>query len=275
MPEALVHARALDFLDDDERLVLNQIRAHAYLGIWSLGERFVLPFVMLEASRSLHRDEEEFLALMGVGQQAAKHIVAFTRFAQACEHGFDAELGIIGPAGDAVAPFLTRDTLAVGVLVLHLLCTAQPHSLRAMRGAGLMNEPFRRLLQLHWREECQSVRVLSLVVGKLAREASRHQRERAFEQYLTMLDEISASFRPQVRLDLAAFEQSARPLSEQQREAFLEIQGRSYDELFLRSGLEHPTVRRAIADLLGEASPALELAAERFSAVAGSGPGPA
>ena len=217
LPEALVHAERLGFLDASERLVLNQIRGHAYLGL------SILPFVMSQASRILHSDAEAFLALMGFGQQAAKHIIALDRFAAVCQRGFDTELGIIGPAADVLARFLTRDTLALGLLALHVECATQPHSLRAMRATEAIDAQFQRLLQLHWREECQNARLLELVLAQLSADASHHQRERATEQYFAMLAEFSASFRAQVELDLLAFERTVRPLSESQRDEWREL----------------------------------------------------
>ncbi len=265
MPEALVHANGISFLDDSERLVLNQIRGHAYLGISAIGERFVLPFILSQASRTHHRDEEEFLALMGASHRAAKHIVAFARLGSACERGFETELGLLGPAAEAIAPLLTRDTLAVGLLALHVETAAQAHSLRAMRCTEPINEPFRRFLQLHWREESQTARLFELVLGELTNEASRHERERAFEQYLAMLDVLAVSLHEQVRLDLTAFEWTLRRLSDEEQAEWIDVQRRSYEDVFLGCGVEHPAVRRTVANLLGEPSTALLGAAERFS----------
>jgi len=265
LPEALVHAKSSSFLDASDQLVLNQIRGHAYLGLSILGEKLVLPFVMSQASRCLNSDGEEFLALMGVGQQAAKHIVVFDKFALACQRGFDTELGVIGPAADVLARFLTRDTLALGLLALHVECAAQPHSLRAMRATEAIDAQFQRLLQLHWREECQNARLLELVLEQLSADASRHQHERAIEQYFGMLTELSASFRAQVELDLVAFERTVRPLSESQRNEWRELQGQSYDEVFLHHGTNHPAVRRTIVNVFAGESSALDAATMRFS----------
>src|SRR5262245_50547640 len=45
MPESLARVEELDFLAARERRLLNQIRGHAYLGIFGLVEEFILPFV--------------------------------------------------------------------------------------------------------------------------------------------------------------------------------------------------------------------------------------
>src|SRR5262245_66473570 len=52
MPESLARVRALDFLSEHEKMLLNQIRGHTYLRIFGLVEEFILPFV-LDHARSL------------------------------------------------------------------------------------------------------------------------------------------------------------------------------------------------------------------------------
>ena len=57
MPENLARVAPLDFLDDREKLILNQIRGHTYLCIFGLVEEFILPFV-LDHARPLINGED-------------------------------------------------------------------------------------------------------------------------------------------------------------------------------------------------------------------------
>jgi hypothetical protein len=45
LPETLARTRPLEFLSGKERLLLNQIRARGYLGLFELVEAFIVPFV--------------------------------------------------------------------------------------------------------------------------------------------------------------------------------------------------------------------------------------
>jgi hypothetical protein len=53
MPESLARVEELDFLNAEEKKVLNQIRGHAYLSIFGLVEEFILPFVIDHVRPSL------------------------------------------------------------------------------------------------------------------------------------------------------------------------------------------------------------------------------
>ncbi len=265
LSDALVHGQRLPFLDAREQVLLTQIRAYTYLELLTLAEKFVVPFVMAQAAKSLHGDIERFLALMGFGQQAAKHMAAFARFASAVQLGGRAQCELVATAEDITASFLTHNTLAIGLLVLHCECIAQPHHVRAMRGRDEVDEQFRELMRVHWREEAQNVQLVGLILAELAQATSRHEHARAVQQYLAMLEALSTVFVSQVDLDLAAFERAARPLGDDERRQWRAEQSLSYDEVFLRYGVEHPLLRRTVEDSLGVPLAPLDEAARRFT----------
>ncbi len=265
LSEPLVHAQRLPFLDARERILLSQIRACTYLELLVLAEKFVVPFVMAQAAKSLHGDIERFLALMGFGQQAAKHMAAFSRFASAVRSGGQSQCELVAAAQDVTASFLTHNTLAVGLLVLHYECIAQPHHVRAMRGDDEVDAQFRELVRLHWREDAQHVQLVGLILADLAQAMPRHEQTRAVQQYLAMLEALSTVFVSQVDVDLAAFERAVRPLGDDERRLWRAEQSMSYDEVFLRPGVEHPLLRRVVAEQLGVPLEPLDDAARRFT----------
>src|SRR6188768_4153323 len=46
MPESLARVEQLPFLNDKEKLVLNQIRGNTYLSIFVIVEEFIVPYVL-------------------------------------------------------------------------------------------------------------------------------------------------------------------------------------------------------------------------------------
>ena len=77
MPESLARTEPLDFLDKDEKLVLNQIRGNGYLCIFGLVEEFILPFVLDHARPMLDQDDGRTRALL---QFATGFLEAFLDF---------------------------------------------------------------------------------------------------------------------------------------------------------------------------------------------------
>ncbi|MCA9617534.1 MAG: hypothetical protein KC731_00845 [Myxococcales bacterium] len=270
LPEALVHGERLPFLTARERVVLSQIRGHAYLRIFALAKKFILPFVMTQAANCLYGDSEELLALMGFGQEEAKHATLFDRFSTAFGRGFDTVCEVVGPAEDIAAKVLLNHKLAVGLAVAHFELMSQSHYVRAARSDATIDQGFQELLRLHWREECQHVRLDALILKRLAAQCSPYERERAVQQYLDLLDDLAGVLRDQVDLDLEAFERSARPLTDGERETWRHEQARSYDDVYIRQGLDHAVFRSTIAAHFGGPFAALDEAARRFASSAAS-----
>ena len=46
MPESLARVEQLNFLNDEEKRVLNQIRGNTYLSIFVIVEEFIVPYVL-------------------------------------------------------------------------------------------------------------------------------------------------------------------------------------------------------------------------------------
>ena len=86
MPESLARVSGLSFLNDQEKLVLNQIRGNAYLATFGLVEEFILPFVMDHARSHLQGDDYRARALLQFAGEEAKHIQLFKRFRQDPEY---------------------------------------------------------------------------------------------------------------------------------------------------------------------------------------------
>ena len=80
MPESLARISKLNFLNADERLVLNQIKGHTYLQIFGLVEEFILPFVLDHVRPSLDKDDYRVRAFLQFAGEEAKHIQLFKTF---------------------------------------------------------------------------------------------------------------------------------------------------------------------------------------------------
>lgn len=263
LPESMVHGSRLPFLSPRERVVLSQIRAQTYLEIFMLAEKLVVPFVMSRAALALHADPERFLALMSFGQQEAKHIVLFERFARAVGRGLGQELH--RPADDLTAKILTYHNLAIALVVLHVDVLAEAHARCAEQAREPLEPNMLELLRSHCLEEAQHVRFDRLIIGELLTQSTQYERERAVQQYLEILDDLRASFERQAELDLRAFETHVRDLQPDESKAFRHDQGLSYGTNFLQRGLAHPVVRQTIDEGFGGPFPEVEAARERYS----------
>jgi hypothetical protein len=271
LPERLVHVASLDCLDDAGRLALNHIRAHSYLRLFALVERFILPFAMFHAAKAMRSSAERLLALMQFGEEEAKHIALFERFSEAFEFGFGSHCGIVGPADDVADVVLAEDPLSVALLVLHIEWMTQEHYTASVRGETRIDEQFASLLRHHWMEEAQHARIDTLLLEEMIDEVAEHQRERALLGYLDLLEGVDGLLGNQVELDLEALGHVVGTLSGATRDRVRANQRASYRDVFLRSGIEHPRVQAFVHKRFGGQRERIEANAARWRTDADAG----
>lgn len=254
LPEALVHFDATGLESAEQRLILNHVRAHAYLQLFALVERFILPFAMQHAAAAMRSSAERLLALMQFGEEEAKHIALFERFSEAFEFGFGSHCEVVGPAEAVADEVLSAEPLALGLLVLHIEWMTQEHYTQAVRGHDDIDPQFESLLRHHWMEEAQHARIDTLLLEDMLDDANERERERGVRGYLGLLDRVDGLLGMQVELDREALEFATGELDESARQRLRVSQRASYREVFLRSGTDHPRVREFIRRHFGGAA---------------------
>jgi hypothetical protein len=265
LPEALARTEALLCLTADERLVLNHIRAHEYLGMFGLVEEFVLPFVLDHARQQLSGDDWRVRALLQFAGEEAKHIQLFKRFHDVFETGFGIECPMIGPAEAVSAEILRHDPLAVALAILQIEWMTQSHYIDSVRDDGDLDPLFKSLLKHHWMEEAQHARLDTLMVEALAEGRSGDGIARAFAGYLEIGAFLDKGLAAQTELNLGVFERVAgRTLGSADRPAFLAQQHQAARWTFLGSGMTHPKFRAALAGISPAADAALAAVAPSF-----------
>ena len=241
LPEALARVEELDFLDAREKRVLNQIRGHAYLGIFGLVEEFILPFVLDHARPQLSGDDWRVRALLQFAQEEAKHIHLFKRFREEFERGFGHRCEVIGPPAAVAQAVLAHDPLGVALVILQIEWMTQRHYLDSVKDAQELDPQFKSLLKHHWMEESQHAKLDTLVVEGLAAKSTPAEIEQGVEDFLKIGMFIDGGLEAQTKFDLEALAKvTGRTLSESQaREAF-EVQRQANRWTYLGSGMTHP-----------------------------------
>jgi hypothetical protein len=173
MPESLARVEPLNFLNSEEKRVLNQIRGNAYLTIFGLVEEFILPFVLDHARPQLQGDDYRVRALLKFAGEEAKHIQLFKRFRQEFEEGFGTECPVIGPPRRSPPRYSSTIRWAVAITTLHIEWMVQSHYVDSVRDNQNLDPQFKSLLKHHWLEEVQHAKLDTLMVEALAKDATK------------------------------------------------------------------------------------------------------
>jgi hypothetical protein len=266
MPESLARTAALGFLSDREKIVLNQIREHAYLRIFGLVEEFILPFVLDQARSILTGEDYRVRAYLEFAGEEAKHIHLFHRFTEAFNQGFGTSCEVIGPPEAVAKHVLSHHPLSVALVILHIEWMTQRHFVDSVNGDARLDPCFKDLLKHHWMEEMQHAQLDTLMVEDLAMCMSPREIDAAIDGYWSIGRFLDEGLKTQVEFDAAAFERAiGRALNTDERAQFIEVQRQANRWTYLGSGMSHPKFVEMMGKLSKDRQRALLDAVPTFS----------
>ena len=266
MPESLARVSKLDFLNAEEKLVLNQIKGHTYLQIFGLVEEFILPFVLDHVRPSLDKDDYRVRAFLQFASEEAKHIQLFKTFTAEFHKTFPTECEVIGPPSSVATAILVHQPLAVALAILLIEWMSQIHYTDSIKDNQDLDAQFKSLLKNHWLEEAQHAKLDTLMVEALADGMTEAEIEAAVDEFLEIGAFLDEGLKQQAIFDMEAFERATgRELSAAEREEFIGYQHQANRWTYLGSGMTHPR----FLETLGKLSPAQRRRIEEVAPVFG------
>lgn len=266
MPDSLARVNAIDFLDHEEKIVLNQIRGYGYLTTFGLVEEFILPFVLDHVRPHLNEDDYRTRALLQFASEEAKHIQLFKQFAKEFEQGFVTYCETIGPPEEIGKAVLSHGPLGVALVILGTEWATQKHYLESVRDDNELDPQFKSLLRNHWIEEAQHTKLDTLMVQSLTDNLTEDQIEKGINDYAAIGGLIDDGLKQQVEFDLEAFQRAAgRMLAEFERKQFRSIQLQALRWTYLGSAMVHPNFLATIGEFSPSARKRIEEMAPEFS----------
>ncbi|MEX2455274.1 MAG: hypothetical protein WD470_11250, partial [Rhodospirillaceae bacterium] len=266
MPETFARVADLDFLNDHEKRLLNQIRGRGYLNMFAVVEEFILPFVMDHVRPELHGDDYRVRALLQFATEEAKHIHLFKCFLEAFDGGFGTACNFIGPADEIGDAVLAHDPLAVGLVILMIEWMTQAHYVGSVKDDTGLDPMFANLLRNHWMEEAQHAKLDTLIVETLAATYTPAKKEKAMDDFFAIGAMVDGALAQQVAFDVDAFERaSGYVMTAAERERFTAVQHQAQRWTYLGSGMRHPNFLASIDALGGTARQRIDEATPVFS----------
>lgn len=240
LPEALSGERKLPFLNDAERLRLNQITGNAYLNLFAFVEEYIIATAMRHAQAEMHGDHQALRALVRFAEEEIKHQQMFFRYLDAFKTGFGHPCGVLGDAAAVAQVILSKGAMAVMLVTLHLEIMTQSHYTESVRDDDTIDHLFARLLKHHWMEEAQHARIDALELDKLVSDATPAQIETAFNEYLDLVGAFDGLVAAQAKMDLPSLETAAgKKFSTEQGADIVRVQHEAYRNTFLVLGMQN------------------------------------
>jgi hypothetical protein len=253
MPENLAQTEGMEYLDEREKRVLNQIRGHAYLSIFGIVEEFIVPFVLDHARPFINGEDYRARAFLEFASEEAKHIHLFRSFEAEFRKGFATECKVIGPADAIAQKVLSHHPLSVALAILQIEWMTQRHFQESIHDDGSLDPQFKSMLKHHWMEEMQHAQLDTMMVETLSEKMNQAQIDEAVDGYVDIGMFIDGGLKQQTAFDLEALEvATGRTLSHQNRLDFMTAQHQANRWTYLGSGMTH----KNFLETLGRLSPA-------------------
>jgi predicted metal-dependent hydrolase len=266
MPESLARVQSLSFLNEAEKILLNQIRGFGYLYTFGVVEEFILPFVLDHVRPHLNEDDYRTRALLQFASEEAKHIQLFKKFAEEFEAGFVTYVDTIGPPEEIGKAVLSHSPLGVALVILGIEWMTQQHYLESVRDNENLDPQFRSLLRHHWMEESQHTKLDTLMIQTLTDNLSAEEIEKGISDYAAIGALIDNGIQQQVRFDMQALQRAAgRDLSKAEEDQFRATQKQAVRWTYLRSAMKHPKFLETVGEISAGARTQIDEMSRAFS----------
>jgi len=241
MPESLARVEQLNFLNDEEKRVLNQIRGNTYLSIFVIVEEFIVPYVLDHVRPTLSEDDYRAMAFLQFAGEEVKHIQLFKQFANEFKAGFSTECKIIGPSADIGKAILANDPLGVALAILMIEWMTQDHYIDSIKDDVALDPLFKSLLKNHWLEESQHAKLDTRMVETVAATLSPAEIEKGVDAFFEIGGFLDNGLKQQTEFDLESFElATGRKLNEAEKDEFIKVQLQANRWTYIGSGMVHP-----------------------------------
>jgi hypothetical protein len=267
LPERIAGVSGIGCLDDDEKRLLNQIRANSYCHIFAFVEEYIVPMVMDHARADVYGDETRLWSLLRFAEEETKHQQMLRRACEQFEAGFGVSCGLV-PGREAVAEAVL-DTSPLTALLLTSMIEwfTQLHYVEHVRDRAELDDLFRDILRFHWIDESRHARMDSLLIDEVASALTAEQREQAIDQLLELGGAVDGLLAQQVELDIDALQTATgRSFTDDERDDVRAHQRRAYRWTFLVSGLQHPKFVGIVGELTATGQAKIAAAAQALAA---------
>lgn len=268
LPDRLSGSHQLDFLSESERLTMNHINGNAYINLFAFVEEYIVATVVNHAQAEMFGDHSAVRALVRFAEEEIKHQQLFWRYLEAFKRDFPHPCEVLGSAAAVAQVILSKSAMAVLMVTLHLEIMTQAHYTECFRADSALDPLFVRLLKHHWMEESQHAKIDVLELDKLASDAPPEQIEKAFDDYLDLIDAFDGLLAQQAGMDRdSAVGALGRRFDAEQDATIVRALHRAYRWTFLVSGMQNPTFTKVLRRINPEAAVRVAKKAAELEAV--------
>jgi len=195
----------------------------------------------------------------------------FERYGRVFAGAFSGECETLIVAAEISHVLSARGAMSAILVTLHLELATQWHFVECFMGDDTADPLFRRIIEAHWLEECQHVKIDALELARAAAVMSDGAIDGAIHDYLQIVETLSQIVVRQADLDVESLcSVVQRSFSDDEKAKLISSRAEMYRGLFIVSGMVNPHFLDAVRRILPEGSQVIEARAKAIAKSSGA-----
>jgi hypothetical protein len=253
LPDGLSLVGALDFLADDERVLMSRIQGRTYANLFGLVERFVNAKVLELGQRHVLGDQVALEAMVRFSDEELKHQELFRRVevlaGQTMPEGYEFRLD----ANQVAQVVLGKPTWSVLALTCLIELYTQTHYKESIAPDDRLSELYRDVFRFHWMEESQHAVLDELEWKAEDRRADAANRSAGVTGLIELVAAVDGLLQVQSDADAAYFVASVdRRFTADEEEAIRTTFLKAYRYQYICSGVQQTRFTEILRGMIDE-----------------------
>lgn len=245
-PDSWLGINSIDFLSDQQRLILNHARAFSYIHLLGHYEDFIVRHITGVAVSADLSNSSRNRAIYRFCDEEIKHQELFAQ----------AEIQMEESCGFSFGRYFDDNKINLNILVDNIMNHSPParalilqafewgtqrHYLESVKDTQGIDALYSDLLKAHWLEESQHVKIGKEEIMAFASALNADERCAVFDEIISIAGLIGETFGAQVQEELKTLEQQSKlSLNDQQRSQLFEALMTSMQAIWTGVALSHP-----------------------------------
>ena len=254
LPDSISKLDQLDFLNDEERLLLSQIQGRTYANMFGFVERFITAKILELTRDHWLGDQIALEALVRFCDEELKHEELFRRIEKMMASGMPEGYKFLPQPNEVASAVLEKSTWAVLALILEIELFTQAHYKQSIEPDENLSELYKDVFLFHWKEESHHAVMDELEWPREDEKITSADRERAIDELIELVGAVDGILQAQSVVDAEYFLKVVdRSFSEEEIERIKELLLKAYRWQYIFSGVTHPRFKKLVERLTTEA----------------------
>ena len=250
LPDGISRIDRLDFLSEEQKVLLSQVQGRTYANMFGFVERFITAKVLELTRDHWLGDQVALEALVRFTDEELKHQALFRRIEKMMADGMAPGYQFL-PDPDAVATaVLQKSTWAVLALILEIELFTQEHYKQSIAPEENLSDLYKDVFLFHWKEETTHAIMDELEWPREDKKLTAAQRDRAIDEVIELVAAVDGILQAQCAADVDYFLKVCKDSIDEDR--IERLKGgvlNAYRWQYIFSGVEHPRFQKLFIDL--------------------------